>query len=338
MIIDVPYKLTVNGVSRGHRTKYDIEHYGVLAAEVFECTSDEAPVALHAEYGGDVTETRWHAGRHWTRSSPVGSGPASRDAFMREPGPGDGWTLSAPDGRSKLEPDGKWAGLYPLDRSDYRSISWDNAEAARIRTQEFAEGLLVVDGVLHHEVDVPIFHVSTLWGVRLRHGRPHTVIRNHDRSRRVSRDLDRPCDFFTAVRSEEMAAYVREWYPSTGVKGFVDVFIPEAVEFPDDRLSLLEHARACLDVLEPGLAAMDERTGVAWFRLKSKVQGLESLSEEAEEPAAGALMELEDALEGMRSAKRNFNGMHDASKIARRGLARWELRPIHLGPAGPWAA
>lgn len=138
MIIEVKYATYATCVpARGWREE-EARFQGTAEVEVREASGEDAPVAvvltaLHGVGGGGRTEYRWHGGRLWREE-----GGAAAAAFDRWRDAGGG---TPPVGGLREATDGS------------RPVAF--AEDVPGALAERAEGLLLIDGVLHRDVGEP---------------------------------------------------------------------------------------------------------------------------------------------------------------------------------------
>mgnify|MGYP001358299595 CR=1 FL=1 len=297
-----------------------------------EVEAADAPVAvrgLRPFLSGprDASYTRWHAGSHWIedRAGTGGNEPVTLDR----------WSESLA-GRNPMS--SAWRAF--LDRHLQKGATLENAgtigqreireigknwlEDARAAVRELCRGLVCVDGAIMRRVDHPVIHGSGPYG--------NGYIGVEFGIGWIGTAYDWSLDVFSLDRWEDMEMYFRDMNPAAALPARPEVLVTESCAWPDEEASVLLSARACIRSFVEWLPKLDERQGVAWFRLRATAERLgSSLSEEEAQACSEAMSEFADALAAAPVQKLE-RMIQEACETATRSADRWKLRPVLCAP------
>lgn len=314
MLVTLPVIFEANVVRRGARNARLMAFHQNETFEIEESSADEAPIAIKSLNGREGPYTRWHGGHNYVLDSGAGT----------EPFDPVNWTMSHHSTRfsgfwDKLLEDAgvtrNFSELLPANALDgMRAVIDNNYEARRDALDEAVKGLLLVNGKLYRRTSPPVYVIggmrSSVWNVFA-----HTID--------AMDPLVRPMEVFRLDRLDDLRAHIEEHHPDLRIGEVAEVIIPDACAFPDEEESLRLTALHCLAMLEDRLTDLDERQGIAWFRLRTYVE------ENDFSKLADGLYELADACERPRSDQEFLiNDLADTRTAALRAYLRWDLRPL----------
>lgn len=331
MLVTLPVLFTASVVPKGSRNPRRQDFVRHEPFGVREATSYDAPVAARgfvSHFSGNASRkpgySRWFEGSHWVEDTagetgfdaaewterllkPTPASSSSWESFLKKAKKGNVLELNA-----KGE-------LHDIADVELREVVHSSLEEARDATRAYCDGLLLVDGVMMRRVEHPIYHVSPLGFVGVEHG-----VEWQD----GWADYQLSTDVFTLDRYADLKMHVAEHYLDIReIPDEPEIFVPESCAWPDEETSLLLSGERCLSELKDIVADLDERQGIAWFRLKAAcARAKDRIVGTKADDLAASIDELGLAC-GTEGTVR-FERLSDVGVIAGRALSRWNLRPM----------
>ncbi|MCZ7861179.1 hypothetical protein O9X98_07135 [Agrobacterium salinitolerans] len=267
---------------------------GDWVIDIPEASGEDAPVALYVCPDGKPTfGIRWHDGVHY-RAFPTEEGISrEQDGGLRVGGMtrriarilGNKMQNDLIKGgaRQSYYPDGISAAhvVNDMQNGTCQFAQWrrpdghfvfdeeglEEAERWRALAEEAAGCLLVVDGTLWERCDEPVYKIASRAspGVDVLGGRPIAAMKRQP----LLADTDPDDRLFNALEYELAldAKAKTEQYRKPGSKvdsDFIEVFLPEAVQYQSDEGELRRLARLLVEDVERGIADATRKATTKW--------------------------------------------------------------------------
>lgn len=317
-----PRKPKADGEPVKHLTK-EVGSYEAFEIPVID--EIDAPIAIHWERGksqiDSVHAIRWHNDCHWQPATALDLDNMQRMVHI----PAD--RLHEQDSKTHI-----WSALLEYYESPIFRVLGDqpiiNYKEGRIpdastvpvnrimhngREREIeeiqstlSESVIVVDGMVWTKVPEPVY-------------RPH-LDRRGQVDGKITPQMYAATTNFRIDRYDDFVGFLERSYPGLQVTlpPRAEILIPEAINYRDEELSLIEHCRVAIDSGFQHIRNVSHEDSKSWFSLRDLYLSASSYDD---------LDDLADALRrfGEECVEDNL------SAYVERSLERWDMRPIDGG-------
>lgn len=333
MLCRIPYTYTVAAIMKGCRKIEPFVFGAWTDAEIPDISACDAPEAIswkERRFGQTVRRaTRWFDGSNWTLPLdcanceqhieagdfgrlPVLETQALIDRRGREPsyivGGATGQDIS--DLRAFLSSRGM---IEEANPSDIREMHYSGRQEAEDRTLRGARNLLLIDGTLWVKGGEPCYVLSSPGRNAPEHADASIGISAFPGSDWSSFAMN----FFRADRLDDACDFLREisGREQVSVPETIEVHIPDAVQFDDEKEALLRCASQTVSGQADMLRHSSTESVLTWLALRD--------GSESHDP------DLEALALHLAEARRTFASHGQAAAAIDQALRRWDLRPLH---------
>ena len=335
MRLSLPVLYEASVKKKGERNFKHRRYVALREFEIEEVDPRDAPVALrgfaleHPAFGEWKGEgySHWFEGRHWLPERNEAGGISTPREWSADMLRSETSKFMESFAESARKAPDLWmarrGNITQLDRDEVREIEFSNLEAEAERLRLGLDAVRVVGNTVVHQAHTPLYHVwrhNDAIRTELRFGFPYS----------------KEVDVFQVTRRDDMLAYAEE------IRGDAryaldpgpepEVLMPWAFEFPDEERSLIQHAQHCITTMESILNKLDERQGIAWFRLRGACnRAVNDADGRHSEVLAEAMQEVFDSIPPTDWTKLHAPDICDKARMTtEKALMRWNMRPFEV--------